>query len=1175
MSGSSGSVRSWRPPTAEHRLAARRLQRLLAVTGLSLLLGSLTVLLLWNLQKQPRLQAILIEVPGTPQPAVGTLSAPEPQSLFLKQLRKFFEVQRNSNKLFLPPVHGTWQEVSQQLTSPQTVSASRIVYLRTTVRTENPSEPQQNPKTEPAIPWVWLGDSDWRSLPDLLQVLQPASTDCQTLLFLELRDVVTESDGLHLDAGLPATTWDAIASAVKDHDAAKGRIRVITACSAGERCWEQLTHSAESQATTVFQAALHETLVSGGRDAGNIYETLRKKVQTATDADWHDTQTLALLEPDNYAEASEQTFDWLFTASPASPSVPTITQDSAPAAPDSADQTADTGTAGTGLESLKKNAEAAADAESIRQQLTEQLLRLCERQTELRSVSDNPEKLWQVDQKLFALSMQIPALQTGPTDVQGLQLQLRQIAASLQNSGGASELSEQLQQQLTIFAFQIDDSRAEKLLNILLSTPEYSGELEPSAAKLLDWYIRRLESGNVAEESRAGELTQLSLLIGHSRWKSLRGLQLPVWLPLLKKITLDTSTSNTVDRSWEQLQAFLRLEQQRREICRLMAGFDPAVDLPRPLPLELLSDSKWRYDHTGTDRCVRTVQLLTTAESWLGHAGFDGLRNLEHCCDEADVQLQELRNAITEQSDLLKARRLQFNEAPLLRRYFAQAAVEEDILPVNLEQLRVLSAPITAGNWRDFEQARKHLRQHIQNLAGQPTLTARQWRWLCQLPLWDLPELAELRKHRPEFKRWNHKPEASVSRITATTQRYPELRPSPPIAGLAQPERTVNSTDPGSPTTVSGVAGLRDGFFASRTMLSWERPQLSPQLAGSPAEEPWLRPLKDIQRKLQEVTPADKDILEIPLPDAPTPDRRLEVQILGDMFETVSMENGLLRLRRLVPPLAEARTLSLLLTTSAFPNLKIPIVWFRSDLTIQPRSEYAWAVHFRPVPDAASLERQGAENRWRLPLPGVNKPLPLFMELEKTAGPPLKLAKVRLRGINREASEAYSKWTPQMEAVLSSSSETGLQTGPLKLILPGPLDISDGLELEISAVGSDGNLSGAPGQLVVKPYLPLPEPADAPRVQLNTENSARLEISPPTKGGGFRISFSPQIESRIAPEALQAKTPLKSYEFKDSRTGNPGPSTKSWRSGRPSSGSGISIQGAARGSERFLLRGSM
>lgn len=1139
MSGSPGSARSWRSPVAENRRAKKRLKQFFASLILVGLLVTLGVLLAGTLQKQPPLQAILIEVPGQPPAATGTLSAPEPESEFLQQLGLFFEAQQASDKLILPPLHGTWQKVSSQFASLPATPASRFVYLRTVARTDNPLDPQPSPDTRCA--WLWLGGSDWKSLPDLLRELQPNSLECQTLLLLELIDVPSDAMDVQLEAGLPRSTWEAICNSVSEHNALEGRIRVITACRAGERCWEQPSAVSESQATTIFQAGVREILQRGGRNARDLFDRLTKEVDTAVAETWRDKQTLTLLEPDNYAAATGKRRDWYFIEKPTRPSGSAEKSAGTATVIDSAGQAAGDAAEAGGITDSQKEQVAVADNELVGQ-LTERLQRLLSQQEKQRGVSDNHRQLWLQDQQLYSLCLQFAALDGKQADVQGLELQLKTLEAAVQrnsvvaNPGLAGGLSEQLLQRLIFFATPIDEAQAGKLLNTLLSTPEYAGELALPPAQFLDWCLARLQSERIAAENRADELRRLSSLLSHPRWKAAdAAVQMPVWWPLLKRISIDATT----DQAWQQLQAFLRLERQRREICLVLAGYEPTAGELTPLPTEFLADTEWRRDSDGADRCERIAQWLTTAESWLGYAGFDGLRNLTECCDEAELLLVALRRSVGEQTGLLQTRRLQRNEAPWLLRYFAQTAVEQDILPIHLEQLKALAAPVTPDNFREFQRARADLRRTIQERAGSGQLTARHWRWLCRLPLWDLPQLENLRKNKPDFRPWTHSSDVTVGRIAAaaTDPQFPRLQPPSPAVPANPPGTAANV---GTDTAAAGVAGLRERFFALRTMLAWERDQLALELSGQRTEELriWEKPLADACTALKGLRPADDELLQIPLPLRSEPGGGIALQPMGDEYEPATPGDGQLSLRRRGPPLAEARTLPLLLTAPVFPKLSIPVVLFRSDLIIQPRSEYAWTARFRTKPEAAPLEQLGTADTLRLPLRKVNAPLPLWVELEKTLGPSLKRASVRLRGLNRESSPKPSEWTEPLDVALGNS-ETGLQSGRLKFTLPKPLDVSDGLEIEITAIGADGNRSGSSVTLKVQPYLPLAEPTDAPTVRL-VSAPTRLEITPPRTGSAFRILFSPQVASRISKDALQAKNPLKSYEFRDFPNWEPG-----------------------------------
>jgi hypothetical protein len=1133
--------RSWRPSVSQSERSGKKILRVVAGSMLLLCTGLLLLLLVSNGVTQPPMQFVMVETLPFPDSASGTVSALQPQAHGADRLFDFFTRQHDGLPDQYPvPLRGTWSQVSAKLSS-STVSTSHLVYVRTVVRS------QADSKADSTGPELWLGASGWKPLGELLGELQRPDLATQSVLLLEVADLPLADAADELQAGLQQDPWDAMQKVVRKCDAQAGRVRLFVGCSAGERCWEEqpsgtpskdgsqdttgLPHNFGHAASgTIFQHVLAEELQTSDRDVQSLFEKVRNSVSTRAKKLWQDSQTVELFEPENYTVASAGHNDWLLMRE----RIP----EPAPPAEAAGDKAASQSREVAGAAAPpSSSAPASSPAERLQALLKLQLQRY--------RAQDGSQSLWLDDQRLFSLALRIYGQAGQPIDVRAVDLQFRELesrltgGASVSASDSADPDSVSILQRLAIFEDGIETSKAENLLNDLLSQDKFASELSVEVAPFLDWSVRRLLDSETPQQSRPDVLRNLSRLLRHPRWAApdVAG-RLPIWWPLLLRVAANAEDSVT---GWERVQAFLRLERNRREVCRLILGCQPDQLRRTPLPPELVADLAWRNGDDKMDLCLRLVRLLTAGESWLGYAQAAGLSNVNRCCDDAEPLLKTLTQRAADQKRFLEARRLQQNEVPWLLRYFCQAAIETDILPINLNRLNVLVTPVTEQNWREFETAREQLRQHLRKTAVE-SLSARHWRWLCLLPIWDISELEQLRQQSvSQFNNWTHSAEESARRITKSRQLWGNFLKS--VTLVDQPARP-------SVRGETSVRRLQREFFDLRTMLEWEQ-QLLPGVLRSPAaSELQFSRWKGIRQALQDQHPEDAEQIAVSVPALGQDARYVIIPVGGkhrlaqgdrllsgiaDLPAAAAAdfrENQLLLVRQ-GPALNTAATVSMLLGIRGSADEAVPTLVLCSEVEVRPKSEYRWSVRLRRPQEAELLGSQGT-SAWRLPLLRSTKPWLFTAELAKTAGPELQQARVRIRGLSRESGELQeTDWTKPIEITLAAADDRGEQNGRMPLAMGTSLDVSDRIELEITALAPDGSVSGAAVVQRIEPYFPPLSGSDQPGVELLTEPDFRLQVTAPAATNGVRVAFSPQLESWISPAALQAQSPLKTYELKN------------------------------------------
>lgn len=1146
MSRSSGLPRSWRPSASHGAKSGKRFLRVTAGLLLLLFTGLLIALLVSIGATQPTVQFVLVEVPNFPVQAVGTVSAGQPESRAADRLFDFFSWQHDGlPEQYAVPLRDTWSQVSATFSS-STVPQSYLVYLRTAVRSKAPGSASS------VGPELWLGVSGWKPLGELLRELQNPDLATQAVLLLEVVDLPLADSDVELQSGLQRDLWEAIREVVQQCDAKAGRVRVIVGCSAGERCWEQPPSAAPSKAGskaanalpdnfgyaasgTIFQHVLAEVLSASDRDVRSLYEQVREGVSRRALELWQDSQTVELFAPSNYAAASAGQNDRLLMRE----RFPEPASQMAAAEDAAVSQSGEVaGAASAAVPSSASSAEASP---------ADRLQALLKLQVQRQRTQDDSHNLWLDDQRLFSLGLRIHGPASQPLDIKAADLQFRELerrwteGPSISGSDVSDPDVARILQRLTIFEDGIEPSKAEKLLNELLSQENFAGELSVEVAPFLDWSVRRLLDSKTPQQSRPEVLRNLSRLLRHTRWGApdVAG-RLPLWWPLMLRVA--PSAEDSVN-GWERLQGFLRLERSRREVCRLILGCQPDQSQPTSLPPELITDSAWRNGSDGIDRCLRVVRLLTAGESWLGYAKAEGLRNVNRCCDDAEPLLADLTQRAAEQMRVLEARRLQQNETPWLLRYFSQAAVEKDILPINRDRLSVLVTPVTEQNWREFQTAREELRQSLRETAGE-SLSARHWRWLCLLPIWDISELEQLRQQSvSRFNAWPHSAGVSADRIKASRQLLESL-----LKSVTPVDAAETSSVPGE----TAVHRLQREFFDLRTMLEWEQQMLPGDFRSSTAREPefWVTRRNEMKQVLKDQHPEDAERIAVPVAALGEDSRFVIIPVGGTHRPAVGdpsrsgiadlpaaaaadfRENQLMLVRQ-GPALNTAATVSLLLGVRGSADDAVPTLVLQTELEVRPKSEYRWSVRLRRPQQTELLGSQGAAV-WRLPLLRSTQPWLLTAELSKTAGPQLQKASIRMRGVSWDSGgETKTEWTKPIEIVLAAADDRGEQNGRIPLSMGMILDVSRAIELEITALAPDNSVSGTAVVQRIEPYFPALSASDQPQIELMTEPDFRLQVTTPTAATGVRLAFSPQLESWINPAALQAQSPLKTYELKD------------------------------------------
>ena len=1155
MSRSSGMPRSWRPSVSQSKRSGKKFLRVVAGSMLLLCIGVLIALLVSIGATQPPMQFVMVEVPNFPAAAVGTVSGVQPQSHAADRLVDFFTRQHDGlPEQYSVPLRDTWSQVSAKLSSSP-VSPSRLVYLRTAVRSKAPGSASSTG------PELWLGTSGWKPLGELLKELQTPDLATQSVLLLEVADLPLADADIELQAGLQQDLRDAIRKVVQQCDAKAGRVRLFVGCSAGERCWEQQPSGVPSKdgskettasphnfghaaSGTIFQHVLAEVLQTSDRDVQSLFEKVREGVSRRALELWQDSQTVELIAPQNYEAASAGHKDWLLMRE--------RFPEPAPQAVAAGDAVRETGKDAAASQSREVAGVASGavppSAAAAERSPADRLQALLKLQVQRQRTQDDSQNLWLDDQRLFSLGLRIHGQAGQPLDVNAVDLQFRELERRLTEgpSVSGSDLADpdvaSVLQRLTIFDDGIQQPKAEKLLNDLLSQENFAGELSVEVAPFLDWSVRRLLDSETPQQNRPDGLRNLSRLLRHTRWTApdVAG-RLPIWWPLLSSGVLNAEDSVN---GWERAQGFLRLERSRREVCRLILGCQPNQSQRTSLPPELVADLAWRNGSDGIDLCLRLVRLLTAGESWLGYAQSAGLRNVNRCCDDAEPLLKILTQRAAEQTRFLEARRLQQNEVPWLLRYFSQAAVEKDILPINRDRLSVLVTRVTEQNWREFQTARDELRQHLRETAGE-SLSARHWRWLCLLPIWDIPELEHLRQQSvSRFNAWTYSGDVSAERIVGAEQLLANFLKS--VTPVDAPERP---SVPGE----SAVRRLQREFFDLRTMLEWEQQMLPGDFRSSAAREPefWVTRRNEIRQALKDQHPEDAERIAVSVPALGQDSRFVIIPVGGTHRPAVGdpsrsgiadlpaaaaadfRDNQLLLVRQ-GPALNTAATVSLLLGVRGSADEAVPTLVLHTDVEVRPKSEYRWSVRLRRPQQTELLGSQGT-TAWRLPLLRSTQPLLLTAELAKTAGPQLQKARIRIRGLSRESGELKkTNWTePPIEIALAAADDRGEQNGRIPLAMGTSLDVSDGIEVEITALAPDGSVSGTAVVQQIEPYFPPLSVSDQPRVELLTEPDFRLQVTAPAATNGVRVAFSPQLESWISAAALQAQSPLKTYELKN------------------------------------------